>query len=93
MEAEIALDSFLQPETMHGLRYKWLIGDSDSSVCNAIQHGVITYGQHVDKVESANHTSRCYRNCMEDLCKHKTDCNGRDALTNNMMRHGAQSDI
>ena len=32
METNIILEGFLQPETMHGLRYKWLIGDGDSSV-------------------------------------------------------------
>jgi len=50
MEADIILDDFLQSETMHGLRYKWLIGDGDSSVYNAVQQGVITYGRRVDKL-------------------------------------------
>ena len=96
MEADIILDGFLQSDTMHGLRYKWLIGDGDSSVYNAVQQGVITHGRRVDKVECANHAIKFYRNRMEDLCKQNTDYKGRDALTTNMMRritHGARSAI
>ena len=38
-------------ETMHGLRYKWLIGDGDSSVYNAVSQGVLSYGLRIVKVK------------------------------------------
>jgi len=76
MEADIILDGFLQSETVHGLRYKWLMGDGDSSVYSAVQQEVITYGRRIDKVECVNHAIKCYRNCMEDFCKQKIDYKG-----------------
>ena len=96
MEADILLEGFLQSETMHGLRYKWLIGDGDSSVYNAVSQGVLSYGRHIVKIECANHVIKCCRNRMEDLCKQKLEYKWRNALSTLMIKrttHGARTAI
>ena len=96
MEADIVLEGFLQSKTMHGFRYKWLIDDGDSSVYNVVSPGVLSYGQHILKVECDNHAIKCYRNRMEDSCKQKLEYKGRNALSTSMMKritHGAWTAI
>ena len=51
METDILLEGFRAAETMHGLRYMRMIGDSDSSVLANIQANVPGWGMKVSKVE------------------------------------------
>jgi hypothetical protein len=56
MEAQIIVDGFLSSVDMHGLKYKKLVGDGDSSVYNKIKN-IKPYGPHfyVEKFECRNH--------------------------------------
>jgi hypothetical protein len=59
MEQHIIVDGFRASEEMHGVRFKYMIGDGDSSVYARVQKGV-RYGRRVVKLECANHMVRCY---------------------------------
>ena len=76
MEADIILQGFLLSESMHGVRYRWMIGDGDSSVYNSVVTGCLNYGKDVIKVECANHAVKCYRNRLEGLCNDKPQYRG-----------------
>jgi hypothetical protein len=56
MEAQIIVDGFLSSVDMHGLKYKKLVGDGDSSVYNKIKN-IKPYGPnfYVEKFECRNH--------------------------------------
>ena len=92
MEANIIAEGFQLSEQMHGVRYLWFIGDGDSSVYHAVVTGAPSYGHHVQKVEYANHAIKCYRNCLEELCKSHSDYRGQYglfAVRMKQMTHGA----
>ena len=68
MEADIIVEGFKLSESMHGLRYMWMIGDGDSSVHHSITINV-PYGRHVQKMECSNYAMKCYRSGLEKLAK------------------------
>ena len=71
MEADIILEGFQQSERMHGVQYRWLIGDGDSSVYHAVVSGVPSYGINIKNVECTNHAVKRYRNRLEKACDEK----------------------
>ena len=71
MEANIILEGFQQSERMHGVQYRWLIGDGDSSVYHAVVSGVPSYGINIKNVECTNHAVKRYRNRLEKACDEK----------------------
>ena len=66
MEADIVVEGFKHAETMHGVRYMFLIGDGDSSVLTSIQQSVPGWGRYVRKIECVNHVLKNYRSKLED---------------------------
>ena len=56
---------------MHGLRYLWLVGDSDSSVYYSVVTAVAPYGHDIMMIKSANHAVKCFQNWLEALCNEK----------------------
>ncbi|KAF5292500.1 hypothetical protein FQR65_LT01644 [Abscondita terminalis] len=68
MEAAIILDGFKCSIDMHNIRYKYLIGDGDSSVYRKIREGK-PYGPSyfVQKIECRNHILRNFCNRVKDL--------------------------
>lgn len=55
MEPDMIVQSFIESEEVHGLRYKKFIGDGDSSVFSHLQEKVLSYGRQIIKVECVNH--------------------------------------
>ena len=96
MEANIIAEGFQLSEKMHGVRYLWFIGDGDSSVYHTVVTGVPSYGHHVKNVECANHTIKCYRNRLEELCKSHPEYQGKyglPAVRIKRITHGARCAI
>jgi len=74
-------------------RYKWLIGDGNSSVHHAVQLEVLPYGHDVKEVECANHVMKCLHNRMVSLCNNHPQYRGRYGLLQTRVKqitHGAQ---
>jgi len=67
MEANIIVEGFRLSESMHGLKYQHMIGDS--SVQHAVHNGVPSYGRHVQKLECTNHAVKCFREHLESWQK------------------------
>ncbi|KAF5292866.1 hypothetical protein FQR65_LT11118 [Abscondita terminalis] len=70
MEAQVILDGFSCSVEMHGLKYKQLIGDGDSSVYNKIKNNK-PYGPNffIEKIECRNHILRNYCNKIKEYSK------------------------
>ncbi|XP_063229100.1 uncharacterized protein LOC134534548 [Bacillus rossius redtenbacheri] len=68
MEQEILVQGFCESENMHGLRYKFIVGDGDSSTYVKIQQNV-SYGRHVVKMECANHAVKNYTGKLHKIAK------------------------
>jgi hypothetical protein len=70
MEAQIIVEGFLSSVDMHGLKYKKLVGDGDSSVYNKIKN-IKPYGPnfYVEKIECRNHILRNYCNKIKEFAK------------------------
>ena len=79
MESDIIVEGFKLSESMHGLRYMWMIGDGDSSVHHSVMINA-PYGRDVQKVECSNHAIKCYRSGLEKLAKENTIFKGKMAL-------------
>ena len=62
IEDNIILEGFQQSERMHGVQYRWLIEDGDSSVYHAVISGVPSYVINIKKVECANQKKYVMRN-------------------------------
>ncbi|XP_063232518.1 uncharacterized protein LOC134536644 [Bacillus rossius redtenbacheri] len=71
MEQEIIVQGFKESESMHGVRYLYIISDGDSSSYLKIQRGV-SYGRHVVKLECANHMIRNYTSKLHAITKDTT---------------------
>ena len=80
LESDIIVEGFNQSETMHGLRYIWMVGDGDSSVYLSVTLNV-SYGLGVHKVECANHAIKCFRSGLEKLAKENAGYSGKHGLT------------
>ena len=65
LESDIIVEGFNQSETMHGLRYIWMVGDGDSSVYLSVTLNV-SYGLGMNKVEFANHAIKCFMLAKEN---------------------------
>ena len=89
MEADIIVEGFKLSESMHGLRYMWMIGDGDSSVHHSITIDV-PYGRHVQKMECSNHAVKCYRSGLEKLAKDNPSFKGRNGLNTSKIQHLAK---
>lgn len=66
MEQDIIVEGFSRSVQHHGLIYKYLIGDGDSSVYAKIVEKV-AYGRQVIKIECANHMTRCLSDKLHKL--------------------------
>jgi hypothetical protein len=60
METDIIVDGFLRSMKEHGLIYKYVIGDGDSSVYCNIMTRVRYPGVKVQKIECVNHAIKCF---------------------------------
>lgn len=58
MEQDIIVEVFSKSLEQHGIIYKHMIGDGDSSVYVRIVERV-PYGRQIVKIECANHMTRC----------------------------------
>lgn len=81
MEADIIVEGFLNCEYTHGIRYMRMIADGDSSVYAKIMQEVPIWGQHVKKLECANHACKCLRGHLENLVEEKPNFKGKGKLT------------
>ncbi|KAK5643173.1 hypothetical protein RI129_007018 [Pyrocoelia pectoralis] len=70
MEQAAIVDGFNQSEKIYGIRYKYVVGDGDSSVYARIQEKV-SYGRSVIKLECANHCVRAYTAALHCLIKNR----------------------
>jgi hypothetical protein len=68
MEQKALVEGFNKSIEQHGLIYKFLVGDGDSSVMANVQLHV-SYGKDVEKFECANHTIRCYTANLNKMIK------------------------
>lgn len=67
MEQQGIVDGFNASIEQHGLVYKWMVGDGDSSVYARVREKV-SYGRYVEKQECANHVIRCYKDNLHKIC-------------------------
>lgn len=86
MEADIVVEGFRHAETMHGVRYMFLIGDGDSSVLTSIQQSVPEWGRYVRKIECVNHVVKNYRSKLEGIVKENPSFKGPGRLTQKQIR-------
>lgn len=68
MEQEAMVEGFRSSLEMHGLIYKYYIGDGDSSCISGIKERV-QYGRLVHKIECANHLTRNFSQKVHALVK------------------------
>lgn len=66
MEQEIIVEGFNTSEKDYGLRYKYMIGDGDSSVYSKVIQKV-SYGRRVQKLECANHITRAFTSNLHKI--------------------------
>ena len=60
------------------------IGDGDSSVYSTLLQGVTGWGQHIKKLECANHACKCYRSALEKVVVENPYFKGQGGLTQRM---------
>ncbi|XP_063240064.1 uncharacterized protein LOC134540920 [Bacillus rossius redtenbacheri] len=71
MEQSVIVEGFCNSIQMHGLKYKYFVGDGDSSVYARIIQNV-PYGRFVHKLECANHCIRNYTSHLHTLASDKS---------------------
>ena len=69
MESDILVEGFKQAESVHQVRYMFLIGDGDSSVLHSIHTKVPVWGRYIQKIECANHALKNYHSKLEAIVK------------------------
>ncbi|CAI6362268.1 unnamed protein product [Macrosiphum euphorbiae] len=88
IEADAIAEGFLCSVKMHGLKFKQLIGDGDSSVCKRLNE-VMPYGPTflIEKIECRNHILRNYGQKIMHLTR-KTEYPGfiRKFISKNVLR-------
>ena len=89
MESDIIVEGFKLSESMHGLRYMWMIGDGDSSVHYSVTINV-PYGIDVKKIECSNHAVKCYRSSLEKLVKDNPSFKGQNGLSSTKIQYLAK---
>lgn len=72
MESEIIVEGFRRSMKMHGLVYKQILGDGDSSVYRKVLESC-PYGPTVfiEKIECKNHVLRNYGSKLRDICTNR----------------------
>lgn len=70
MEQDVIVEGFCHSVAMHGIKYKYFVGDGDSSVYARIMEKV-PYGRSVFKMECANHCVRNYTSHLHTLAADK----------------------
>ncbi|KAF2889994.1 hypothetical protein ILUMI_16179, partial [Ignelater luminosus] len=66
MEQEIIVEGFNRSEQDYGIRYKYVIGDGDSSVyAQTIKK--VSYGRFVQTLECANHVTRAFTSNLHKI--------------------------
>ena len=74
-------------EKKYGIRYMQIIADGDSSVyASLIKKKLPVWGPHVQKIECANHATKCLRSNLEKLVNEKPQYKGKGKLTKNNIR-------
>lgn len=68
MESDMIVEAFCSSMDVHGLQYRVMIGDGDSSTFKKIKENV-PYGRHVIKRECANHVVKNYTKALFNLQK------------------------
>lgn len=68
MESDIIVDGFKKSLEMHGVIFKRLVGDGDSSVYNKIMENKPYGNLLVEKVECKNHLLRNFSKKIKDAC-------------------------
>ena len=86
MEKDILLEGFLKCEEVYGIRYMRMIADGDSSVYASIVSSVPVWGPYVQKLECANHATKCLRVNVEKLTVDKPNYKGKGKLSQNNIR-------
>lgn len=80
MESDMIVEAFSSSMDIHGLQYRIMIGDGDSSTYKKIKENV-SYGRHVIKRECANHVIKNYTKALFNLQKQLGN-NGKKILSN-----------
>ena len=86
METDIIVEGFKMAEERHGVRYIRFVGDGDSSVCPSLVAGVPIWGYAIQKIECANHATKCYRTALEKLTQDNPSYKGKGKLTEAMRK-------
>jgi len=85
MESDIILEVFLKKK--YSVRFMRMIADGDSSVYSNISKFVPVWGPYVQKIECANHATKCLRSNLEKLVSDKPHYKGKGGLTkSNILR-------
>lgn len=79
MESDMIVEAFKLSLEMHGVEYRTMIGDGDSSVYVKVRENV-PYGRNVIKKECANHVIKCY---TKSLFKVQLEIKNRKKLLTN----------
>lgn len=68
MESDIIVEGFKRSMEMHGIIYKRLVGDGDSSVYNKLLESRPYGNVLVEKIECRNHLLRNFSKKIKDIC-------------------------
>ena len=86
METDIIVEGFKTAEEKHGVRYIRFVGDGDSSVYPSLVSSVPVWGYAIQKIECANHATKCYRSALEKLVNDNPSYKGKGKLTDAMRK-------
>ena len=86
METDIIVEGFKMAEEKHGVRYIRFVGDGDSSVYPSLVSSVPVWGYAIQKIECANHATKCYRSALEKLVHDNPSYKGKGKLTDAMRK-------
>ncbi|VDI41756.1 Hypothetical predicted protein [Mytilus galloprovincialis] len=79
MESDIIVEGFLKANDF-GVRYMHFIADGDSSIHAQIMERVPVWGKFVQKMECANHITKCLRGNLENLVNENPSYKGKGKL-------------
>ncbi|CAC5378247.1 unnamed protein product [Mytilus coruscus] len=79
MESDIIVEGFLKANDF-GVRYMHFIADGDSSIHAQIMQRVPVWGKLVQKMECANHITKCLRGNLENLVNENPSYKGKGKL-------------
>lgn len=82
MESDMLVEAFRRSKDIHGVEYRGMVGDGDSSVYKKIVESV-SYGMHVKKFECANHAVKNYTKSLFRAQKSSTFF--KKSLNNNII--------